>query len=301
MKADTKKQIQEHGLILKKKFGQNFITDQQIFEEIVEKAGITEKDVVIEIGPGAGGLTACLAKAAKAVTAVEIDTDLEPALKAGLQEFSNVELIFADVMKWDLKSYLQEKYPGESIKVVANLPYYITTPILMKLLEEKLPLRTITIMVQKEVADRIQAQPGGKDYGAITLAVAYYAKAEIVMTVPPHVFVPAPKVMSAVLHLQMKDCPGADGRYSDFAPAAGAELAAVELSAQVEKRLFQVIGAAFEQRRKTLLNALSNKGIAPKDKIKTALKEMALPEDIRGERLSLADFQRLSSLLEKKE
>ena len=306
MKADTKKLIQEHGFVLKKKFGQNFITDRRVFEEIVEKAEITKDDVVIEIGPGAGGLTARLAETAKAVTAIEIDPELAPVLKESLKEFSNIELIFADVLKWDLKTYLQEKYPGESIKVVANLPYYITTPILMKLLEERLPLRTITIMVQKEVADRIQAQPGGKDYGAITLAAAYYAEAKIVMTVPPHVFLPAPKVMSAVLHLQIKTRPGAGAeRISagsrDVCPADTEPEFCPELSEQAEKYLFRVIAAAFEQRRKTLLNALSNKGIAPKEKIKAALSEMALPEDIRGERLSLVEFQQLSSLLAAKE
>ena len=306
MKADTKKLVQEHGFVLKKKFGQNFITDRRVFEEIVEKAGITKDDVVIEIGPGAGGLTARLAEAAKAVTAVEIDTELGPVLKDSLKEFSNVELIFADVLKWDLKTYLQEKYPRESIKVVANLPYYITTPILMKLLEERLPLRTITIMVQKEVADRIQAQPGGKDYGAITLAAAYYAEAKIVMTVPPHVFLPAPKVMSAVLHLQIKARPGAgteriSAGSRDACPADTEPEFCPELSEQAEKYLFRVIAAAFEQRRKTLLNALSNKGIAPKEKIKAALSEMALPEDIRGERLSLVEFQQLSGLLAEKE
>ena len=306
MKADTKKLIQEHGFVLKKKFGQNFITDRRVFEEIVEKAEITKDDVVIEIGPGAGGLTARLAETAKAVTAIEIDPELAPVLKESLKEFSNIELIFADVLKWDLKTYLQEKYPGESIKVVANLPYYITTPILMKLLEEKLPLRTITIMVQKEVADRIQAQPGGKDYGAITLAAAYYADAKIVMTVPPHVFLPAPKVMSAVLHLQIKNHPGSGAERAlagnrDAWPADTETELCPELSEPAEKYLFRVIAAAFEQRRKTLLNALSNKGIASKEKIKAALGAMALPEDIRGERLSLAEFQRLSSLLAAKE
>ena len=174
---DSKKIMQEHGFVLKKKFGQNFITKEAVLDEIVEKSAIMPEDVVIEIGPGAGALTTKLAKKAKSVTAIEIDSTLEPVLKETLKEFSNITVIFEDILKWDIKAYLQQAYPEESIKVVANLPYYITTPILMKLLEEKLPLKTITIMVQKEVADRMQAEPGGKDYGALTLAVKYYAEA----------------------------------------------------------------------------------------------------------------------------
>ncbi len=293
MKAETKKLVQAHGFVLKKKFGQNFITDPRLFQEIAEKAGITKEDVVIEIGPGAGGLTQALSEMAKAVTAVEIDRELEPILQESLREADNVALIFEDVLKWDMKKYLEENYAGERIKIVANLPYYITTPILMKLLEDKLPLQTITVMVQKEVADRIQAQPGGKDYGAITLAVAYYAEARVVMTVPPQAFFPAPKVMSAVLQLQMKDSRqwGAAAQREAALDVAPPEQ---KLSAKEEKQLFRVIGAAFEQRRKTLLNALSNKGIADKEKIRAALIAMGLTEDIRGERLSLAEFQRLT-------
>lgn len=280
---ETKRIVQEHNFVFKKKFGQNFITNSQVLKDIVEKAEITSDDIVLEIGPGAGGLTVELAKYAKEVIAIEIDTSLEPILDQTLKGYRNIEVIFEDVLKWDLKSFLQERYAGESIKVVANLPYYITTPILMKLLEERLPLKSITIMVQKEVADRIQAQPGGKDYGAITLAVAYYADAKIVMTVPPHVFIPAPKVVSAVLHLKMKEKSAvSEGR---------------QLSEEEERKLFQIISAAFEQRRKTLVNALGNKGITTKEKIKAALSQMELPEDIRGERLSLEEFMELSAKL----
>lgn len=280
---ETKKIVQEHNFVFKKKFGQNFITNSQVLKDIVEKAEISSEDIVLEIGPGAGGLTVELAKYAKEVIAIEIDTSLEPILDQTLKGYRNIEVIFEDVLKWDLKSFLQERYAGESIKVVANLPYYITTPILMKLLEERLPLKSITIMVQKEVADRIQAQPGGKDYGAITLAVAYYADAKIVMTVPPHVFIPAPKVVSAVLHLKMKEKSAvSEGKH---------------LSEEEERKLFQIISAAFEQRRKTLVNALGNKGITTKEKVKAALSQMELPEDIRGERLSLEEFMELSAKL----
>lgn len=292
MSMDTKKIIKEHGFVFKKKFGQNFITNSQVLSDIVEKAEIENDDIVIEIGPGAGSLTGALAKKAKKVIAVEIDTSLEPILKQSLAEHSNTEVIFEDVLKWDLKTYLEENYPNEKIKVVANLPYYITTPILMKLLEEKLPLKSITIMVQKEVADRIQAAPGCKDYGAITLAVAYYADARIVMTVPPHIFTPAPKVMSAVLHLKMKETSPLAADNDMAAKPSPKEIA------KTEKQLFAVISAAFEQRRKTLINALSNKGIATKEKIKESLTQMQLPETIRGEKLSLQEYITLTQKLQ---
>lgn len=293
---NAKKILQEHGFVLKKKFGQNFITNDAVLIEIVNQAQIQPDDRVIEIGPGAGALTAKLAMAAKSVTAIEIDSTLQPVLEETLQDYKNVELIFADILKWDLKKYLEQKYPTENMKVVANLPYYITTPIIMKLLEEKLPLQSITIMVQKEVADRMQAQPGGKDYGALTLAIAYYAKAEIVMTVPPHIFLPPPKVMSAVIHLQLKQSSRQQSKMAALPEAVNSNF---NLSEKQEKWLFQVIGAAFEQRRKTLLNALANKGIADKEQIRQALGTIDLPENIRGERLSLEDFIQLSKLLAK--
>lgn len=290
---DTKKILQEHGFVLKKKFGQNFISDDQILKDIVANAGITEQDVVIEIGPGAGALTRKLAEVAKQVIAVEIDESLKPILEQTLSAFPRAEVIFQDVLKWDLKSYLEANYPGERIKVVANLPYYITTPILMKLLEEKMPLQSITIMVQKEVADRMQAKPGGKDYGALTLAVAYYARAEIVMMVPPHIFLPPPKVMSAVIHLRLKAAKSLTNEEKAAADSVH------ELTDKEEKELFRVIAASFEQRRKTLINALANKGIADKSEIKPILAKMGLEETIRGERLSLEQFMELSRLLHK--
>lgn len=262
----------------KKKFGQNFIRNPQILRSIVEKAEITAKDTVLEIGPGAGALTKELARAAKTVIAVEIDRELKPILEEQLQSFSNVDLIFADILQWDGMAYLREHYPGVRIKVVANLPYYITTPIIMKLLEEKYPIDSMTIMVQKEVADRMQAKPSTKDYGALTLAVQYYADAKIVMTVPPHVFTPAPKVMSAVIHLKRR----------------------TEGYGKQEELLFRLIGASFQQRRKTLVNALGNAGLVGKEELKAVLRDMGFSESIRGESLNLSEWMELSDKISQK-
>lgn len=294
---DVKKNLQDHDFKLKKKFGQNFITNPQVLEEIVEKSQVSNQDIVVEIGPGSGALTAKLAERVKFVVAIEIDTSLEPILKQNLSPYPNIKVIFADILKWDLKSYLLENYPGQSIKVVANLPYYITSPILMKLLEEKIPLRTITIMVQKEVADRMQASPGGKDYGALTLAVAYYAKAKLVMTVPPHVFLPAPKVTSGVVHLQVKNPNLWISSDQINQPVDEKQTMGALLTEKEEKELLGLIKAAFEQRRKTLINALANKGLAHKDKIKEALDQMGLSHNIRGECLGLEEFIKLSHLV----
>lgn len=283
MSKDTKTIIKEHGFVFKKKFGQNFITNPQILKDIVKNAEITAEDIVIEIGPGAGTLTGEIAKVAKKVIAVEIDTTLEPILKESLAPYRNTEVVFCDILKWNLKDYLEQNYKGESVKVVANLPYYITTPILMKLLEDKLPLESITIMVQKEVADRIQAKAGSKEYGAITVAVSYYADASVVMNVPPHIFMPPPKVMSSVLHLKRKKEAMQQSHHEQTENVWG-------LSEKEEKMLFRIIAAAFEQRRKTLINALGNKGIAEKEVIKQALEKRNLPVDIRGEKLSLEEF-----------
>lgn len=271
--------LQKYNFNFQKKFGQNFLIDTHVLEKIMNAAQITKDDCVVEVGPGIGTMTQYLAERAGHVVAVEIDKALIPILSDTLSEYDNVEVLNEDILKVDLNRLVQEKNGGRPIKVVANLPYYITTPIIMGLFESHVPLQSITIMVQKEVADRMQVGPGTKDYGALSLAVQYYAKPEIVAIVPPNCFIPRPNVGSAVIRLDRYEVP----------PVEAAD----------EKHMFSLIRASFNQRRKTLVNGLSNAaGLhVSKDAVKEALAQMGLPETIRGEALSLEQFARLSDLL----
>ena len=271
--------LQKYGFVFQKKYGQNFLIDPHVLDKIVAAAGIGPDDFVVEIGPGIGTLTQYLAYAARSVCAVEIDKNLIPILEDTLSDYDNVEVINNDVLKVDLAALAKEKNNGRPIKVVANLPYYITTPIIMGLFENHVPVDSITVMVQKEVADRMQTGPGSKDYGALSLAVQYYAKPEIVANVPPNCFIPRPNVGSAVIRLD---------RYAE-PPVQTAD----------EQFMFSVIRASFNQRRKTLVNGLSN---APglnvsKEKIKEVLARMELSETVRGETLTLEQFAQLADLL----
>ena len=266
--------IKQNQFAFKKKFGQNFLIDGRVLDRIVQGAGITKEDDVLEIGPGIGALTQVLCEAARHVRAVEIDRELIPILEGSLKDYDNVDVINADIMDVELR----DLYPGP-FKVVANLPYYITTPIVMKLLESDADIESITVMVQKEVAERMQAAPGGKDYGVLTLSVAYHAEAEIIANVPPNCFMPRPDVSSAVIKLRRRAEPAVTPRSPDH--------------------MFRLIRAAFSQRRKTLVNAVSNDvslGL-PKVELEAALQELGLDPRIRGERLSLQDFSDLSDIL----
>ena len=274
--------LQKYGFNFQKKFGQNFLIDTHVLEKIISSADITKEDCVLEIGPGIGTMTQYLAEAAREVVAVEIDKNLIPILGDTLSEYDNVTIINEDILKVDVQKIVDEKNNGKPIKVVANLPYYITTPIVMGLLEANIPLKSITIMVQKEVADRMQVGPGTKDYGALSLAVQYYAKPEIVANVPPNCFMPRPNVGSAVIRLT---------RYEE--PVVKVE---------DEKYMFAVIRASFNQRRKTLVNGLVNAGNlgVTKEGVLKSLEIMGLKENIRGETLTLEEFARLSNLLKER-
>ena len=273
--------LQKYNFNFQKKFGQNFLIDEHVLDKIIRAAEITKDDYVLEIGPGIGTMTQYLACAAREVTAVEIDRALIPILEDTLKEYDNVSIINEDILKVDIAALAKEKNGGRPIKVVANLPYYITTPIIMGLFESHVPIDSITIMVQKEVADRMQLGPGTKDYGALSLAVQYYAKPEIVANVPPNCFMPRPKVGSAVIRLtRHEQCP---------------------VEVEDEKFMFRVIRASFNQRRKTLANGLNN---APdiqvsKEDIAKALEELGVGASIRGETLTLEQFARLSNILKK--
>lgn len=279
--SNTIEVLQKHKFTIQKKFGQNFLIDSHVLERITEAAQLNSQDCVIEIGPGLGAMTQYLVKSAGRVIAVEIDRALIPILEETLSGLSNVEILNADIMKVDLRRLIEEKNGGRPVKVVANLPYYITTPIIMRLLEEKLPLQSITIMVQKEVAQRMQAGPGSKDYGALSLAVQFYAKAQIVANVPPNCFIPRPNVDSSVIRLTLYEEP--------------------PVSAQDEKKMFSIIRASFNQRRKMLINSLHNAPelAADKEAVRTALLSMGISEKARGEELTLTQFARLSDLLGK--
>lgn len=277
--SNTIEVLQKYHFNFQKKFGQNFLIDTHVLEKIMNAAQISKDDCVVEVGPGIGTMTQYLAERAGHVVAVEIDKALIPILSDTLSAYDNVEVINEDILKVDLNRLVQEKNGGRPIKVVANLPYYITTPIIMGLFESHVPLQSITIMVQKEVADRMQVGPGTKDYGALSLAVQYYAKPEIVANVPPNCFIPRPNVGSAVIRLD---------RYAE-PPVQTAD----------EQFMFSVIRASFNQRRKTLVNGLSNAtGLnVSKEKIKEVLARMELSETVRGETLTLEQFAQLADLL----
>ena len=271
--------IQKHGFDFQKKFGQNFLIDPHVLDKIIAAAGITKDDFVLEIGPGIGTMTQYLAEAAREVTAVEIDRNLIPILEETLAEYDNVTVINQDILKLDLEALSQEKNGGRPIKVVANLPYYITTPIIMGLYESHVPVSSITVMVQKEVAQRMQAGPGSKDYGALSLAVQYYASPYIAANVPPNCFMPRPNVGSAVIHLESYQNP--------------------PVSVKDEKLMFALIRASFNQRRKTLLNGLKNASDLPyrKDKLMETFTKHGWKETVRGEQLTLEQFAQLSDAL----
>ncbi|MEE1010392.1 MAG: 16S rRNA (adenine(1518)-N(6)/adenine(1519)-N(6))-dimethyltransferase RsmA [Agathobacter sp.] len=274
--------IQKYNFNFQKKFGQNFLIDTGILESIIDSAEITKDDFVLEIGPGIGTMTQYLCESARQVVAVEIDTNLIPILKETLSEYDNVEVINGDILKIDINKIAEKYNDNKPIKVVANLPYYITTPIIMGLFESHVPIDSITIMVQKEVADRMQEGPGSKEYGALSLAVQYYANPKIVADVPPSCFMPQPKVGSAVIKLTRHQNPPVD--------------------VDNEKLLFQVIRASFNQRRKTLANGLNNfPAIAlSKEEIQESIKELGVSPTIRGEALSLEQFAQLSNIIGKK-
>lgn len=279
--ANTIAVLQKYHFYFQKKFGQNFLIDTHVLERIIEESKITKEDCVLEIGPGIGTMTQYLAENAKEVIAVEIDKALIPILEDTLKDYNNVTIINDDILKVDINQIVKEKNKGESIKVVANLPYYITTPIIMGLFESHVPLKSITIMVQKEVADRMQVGPGTKDYGALSLAVQYYAKPEIVANVPPNCFMPRPNVGSAVIRLTRYEEP--------------------PVEVNNEKYMFSLIRASFNQRRKTLVNGLLNAGNlnVTKEEITGALEQMSLSLMVRGEALTLGQFATLSNLLGK--
>ena len=283
----TAEVIQKYGFNFQKKYGQNFLIDANILDKIIDSAEITREDCVVEIGPGIGTMTQYLAEDAREVIAVEIDKNLIPILEETLKGYENVSIVNEDILKVDLNRLVKERNEGQPIKVVANLPYYITTPIIMGLFESRVPLSSITIMVQKEVADRMQVGPGTKDYGALSLAVQYYARPEIMLNVPPTCFMPRPNVGSAVIRLTRFEEP--------------------PVKTDDERKMFSIIRAAFNQRRKTLVNALAN-GLSYADKdgmmihvsrqeVSMALDQMGLSQTIRGEALTLAQFARLSDLL----
>ncbi len=276
----TKLIMERYGFHLKKKYGQNFLVDQGILEEIVSGAELSKDDVVIEIGPGIGSLTQYLADNAREVIAIEIDKKLIPILEETLIDYDNVTIIEQDVLKIDLNQLIEEKWQGKKVKIIANLPYYITTPIIMKIFETHIPLDSITVMVQKEVADRMQANPSTKDFGSLTLAVKYYSEPKVVVQVPPSCFIPRPKVGSSVIRLKATD------KYIDM----GLD----------DVFLFKVIRGAFQQRRKTLVNTLSHQEELElsKDKIREALTELGISVTIRGEALNLDEFVELAKKLQ---
>lgn len=273
--------IQKYNFDFQKKFGQNFLIDGRVLDKIIDAANISKEDFVLEIGPGIGTMTQYLAENAREVMAVEIDKNLIPILEDTLAEYENVSIVNEDILKVDIGKIAKERNDGKPIKVVANLPYYITTPIIMGLFESYVPMESITVMVQKEVADRMQAGPGTKDYGALSLAVQYYARPYIVANVPPNCFMPRPKVGSAVIRLTKYQRP--------------------EVDVKNEKLMFQLIRASFNQRRKTLQNGIKNFSELnfSKEQVVEALEEMGVSATVRGEALTLEQFAHLSNLLDR--
>lgn len=276
---NTQEIIRKHNFSIQKKYGQNFLIDEHVLNKIIAAAELTEDDYVIEIGPGIGTMTERMAPECKHVTAIEIDKELIPILSETLSGFDNVDIINEDVLKVDLNKLIAERNDNKPVKVVANLPYYITTPIIMSLLENKIPIDTITVMVQKEVADRMMVGPGTKDYGALSLAVQYYAKPYIVANVPMNCFIPRPNVASAVICLTCHKEP--------------------PVTVKDEKLMFNLIRASFNQRRKTLINGISNfSGLSfTKEQVAMALNSIGLSENIRGEALDLEKYAKLSDAL----
>lgn len=275
---ETKFLIKKYHINANKSLGQNFLIDDDVVDSIVSSANITSNDLVIEIGPGLGTLTANLLEKANKVIAIELDDKMIPILEERFHLYHNFELIHQDVLKVDLKQKIEEnKDKVSAVKIVANLPYYITTPIIMKLLEERLPIESITVMIQKEVADRLTATPGKKNTGAITYCVSYYCEAQEVLLVPNTSFIPSPEVNSEVIQLTIRKDP--------------------PVIVNDEKFFFKVIHASFMQRRKTLLNGLSNNGIASKDVLKKMLNDLQLDENVRGETLTLNQFAKISDYL----
>lgn len=277
--AATLAVINKHNFAFQKKYGQNFLTDGNIVDKIVRLSGVTEEDFVLEIGPGIGTMTQLLCGKAREVAAVEIDRRLIPILEETLSEYGNVSIINEDILKVDIAALAEEKNGGRPIKVVANLPYYITTPIIMGLFESHAPIDSVTVMVQREVADRMQTGPGSKDYGALSLAVQYYARPEILMNVPPECFMPRPKVGSAVIRLV---------RYAEN-----------PVQVKDERLMFRLIRASFNQRRKTLVNGLCNSPEIniPREEITRAVEALGKGASVRGEALTLAEFARLADML----
>lgn len=271
--------LQKYNFNFQKKFGQNFLIDEHVLNKIIRAAEITKDDYVLEIGPGIGTMTQYLACAAREVTAVEIDRALIPILEDTLKEYDNVSIINEDILKVDIAALAKEKNGGRPINVVANLPYYITTPIIMGLFESHVPLESITVMVQKEVADRMQVGPGTKDYGALSLAVQYYAEPYIVANVPPNCFMPRPAVGSAVIRLTRHQKP--------------------PVEVMDEKLMFRLIRASFNQRRKTLANGLKNSGELnlSKEVITAAIEKLGKGSSVRGEALDLEEFARLTNII----
>lgn len=269
--------LQKYGFVFQKRFGQNFLIDTHVLEKIIRASEITKDDFVLEIGPGIGTMTQYLADSARAVTAVEIDDALIPILQDTLKDWDNVNIIHGDILKTDIQKIADEKNQGKAIKVVANLPYYITTPIIMGLFESHVPVESITVMVQKEVADRMQVGPGSKDYGALSLAVQYYASPYIVANVPPNCFIPRPNVGSAVIRLT---------RYQE-----------PPVQVKDPKLMFKLIRASFNQRRKTLQNGLNNSPEISfsKEEITKAIESLGVSPSVRGEALSLEQFAQLAN------
>lgn len=271
--------LKKYDFHFQKKFGQNFLIDTHVLDKIIKAANITKEDFVLEIGPGIGTMTQYLCENAREVMAVEIDAKLIPVLDETLADYDNITVVNEDILRMDIARIAKTRNAGKPIKVVANLPYYITTPIIMELFESHVPLESVTVMIQKEVADRMQAGPGSKDYGALSLAVQYYSKAEIVANVPPNCFMPRPNVGSAVIRLTCHEtCP---------------------VEVQDEHLLFQIIRASFNQRRKTLQNGLGNDAAlsVSKETAAKAIEKSGLPSAVRGEALTLEQFATLSNIL----
>ncbi len=275
----TKEVVQKHNFKFSKSLGQNFLIDTNVIDRILEGARVQEGDYVIEVGPGIGTLTKEMGKTAEKVVAIEIDKTLIPILEETLSDFPNIEVVNQDILKVDVQELVKEKLNGGPVKLIANLPYYITTPIVMKFLEEDIPVTDIVVMVQKEVADRMNAQPNSKDYGALSVAVQYYCDTEIVAKAPRHMFMPQPNVDSTVIGLHVRE----EKKYN----------------VDNEEVFFKTVKASFGQRRKTLLNSLGGLGFLNKDEIRTALQEANIDEKRRGETLSIEEFASLSNAVNK--